>query len=75
MGAAMAYHARKYNKRAVILDKDDLTSDRRCWSSDLSARQNRVQHNESYLTNYVLESNKYWDQIEEEANKKMTKEN
>ena len=27
VGAAMAYHARKYGKKAVILEKSDLNND------------------------------------------------
>ena len=74
MGAAMAYHARKNGKTAVILEKGDLANnDTRYWSSSFSARQNRVQYTESYLTRYVLESNNYWDQIEAEANSSLKK--
>ena len=64
MGVAMAYHARKYGKKAVILETETIGSDDRYWSSSFSARQNRVQYTESYLTRYVLESNNYWDLIE-----------
>ena len=71
MGAAMAYHARKNGKTCLLLEKQKNGSANRYWSSSFSARQNRVQYTEKYLTQYVIESNKYWDQIEAESQMKF----
>lgn len=64
---AMAYTARKHGKKCLLLEKQKIGSSDRYWSSSFSARQNRVQYTEEYLTRYVIESNKYWDQIQKEA--------
>lgn len=47
-----------------------MDSEKRYWSSSFSARQNRVQYNEEYLTRFVLESNKEWARVEEKFGKK-----
>ena len=66
---AMAYHARKFGKTALLIEEQKIGDPNRYWSSSFSARQNRVQYTEKYLTSYVLESNRYWDFIEEESGK------
>ena len=51
VGMAMAYEARKENKNCVVLEKSNIDDEvNRYWSSNLSARQNRVQYSESYLS-------------------------
>jgi len=50
----MAYHARKNGKTCLLLEKQKINSNNRYWSSSFSARQNRVQYTEEYLTQYVV---------------------
>ena len=67
VGIAMAYEARKGNKKCLVIEKSKIKDNAdRYWSSNFSARQNRVQYSEQYLSQFVVESNKYWDQIDNE---------
>ena len=67
VGMAMAYEARRHGRSCLLLEKAVINEPaKRYWSSNFSARQNRVQYSEAYLSNYVLESNKYWDEIDAE---------
>ena len=67
VGMAMAHNARKNGKRCLLLEKQSMNNPNRYFSSSFSGRQNRVQYTEKYLTQYVIESNGYWDSLETEA--------
>lgn len=54
VGMAAAYYALKSNKTVCIIEKSKIDSEDRYWSSSFSARQNRIQYNEEYLTRFVL---------------------
>lgn len=66
VGMAAAYYALKSGKKVCVVESQTIGSTERYWSSSFSARQNRVQYNEEYLTRYVLESNKEWKAVEED---------
>ena len=57
VGMAAAYYAVKEGKKVCLIEKGIIGSADRYWSSSFSARQNRVQYNEEYLTRFVLASN------------------
>ncbi len=63
VGMAAAYYAIKKGKKVCIVESQTIGSAERYWSSSFSARQNRVQYNEEYLTRFVLESNKEWKEV------------
>ncbi len=63
VGMAAAYYAIKKEKKVCIVESQTIRNAERYWSSSFSARQNRVQYNEEYLTRYVLESNKEWKEV------------
>lgn len=54
VGMAMAYEARKHGKTCLVVEKQKIGASDRYWSSSFSARQNRVQYTEEYLTRYVI---------------------
>ena len=59
MGVAAAYYAVKRGITSIcIIEQSQIGDPNRYWSSSYSARQNRVQYNEEYLTRFVVESNK-----------------
>jgi glycine/D-amino acid oxidase-like deaminating enzyme len=60
VGVAAAYYAREKGWNVCIIESQGFFSSDRYWSSSFSARQNRLQYSEEYLTRYVIESNKEW---------------
>jgi glycine/D-amino acid oxidase-like deaminating enzyme len=64
LGVAAAQYASSIGQSVCLIESQQIDSETRYWSSSFSARQNRVQYSEEYLTRYVVESNKYWKEIE-----------
>lgn len=68
VGIAAAYYAITEGKKVCLLEKGKIGSNQRFWGSSFGARQNRVQYNQEYLTRFVLESNKEWQNLESKFN-------
>lgn len=64
VGMAAAYYAVQKGWSVCLVESQGIGSDKRYWSSSYSARQNRLQYNEEYLTRYVVASNKEWADLE-----------
>jgi glycine/D-amino acid oxidase-like deaminating enzyme len=74
VGMAAAHYALKTEGNdpkwsVCLIESQDISSSKRYWSSSFSARQNRVQYNEEYLTRYVVASNDEWGKLEAEFSK------
>jgi glycine/D-amino acid oxidase-like deaminating enzyme len=70
VGVAAAYYAVQKGWSVCLIESQGVNSDKRYWSSSFSARQNRLQYNEEYLTRYVVASNKEWADLEEKLGEK-----